>query len=420
MWKKWKDIIIGYRNLGLDLSSERKDLGLMKILIVTPFFPYSGVTHAGGKFVYEILMGLSSRHDIYLLSRIEPHEIKFVKGMEAFCKDIKLYTFKTPADSNPFKTLLITISYLYLAIKANQIICKGDFDIVQVEHTETGLLVKRIKDRIMILDAHDVITKPAQRRYLSSKRLLQRFIYWLKWQVTKRMEMYIAGKFNMIFTRSQIDKDILLRFHPNLNVCIIPHTVKICEPLPDIPREENIILFAGAMQRDVNQDAAIFFYKNVFPFVRHEIQDIKFYIAGNNPPENIRSLAANDPNVIVTGYVESLTPYYQRATVFVSPILIGGGIIAKNLNAMANGLPVVTTSIGNEGIKAVPDREIIIADTPKEFAEKVIMLMNDRELRAKISEAGKRFVGERFNLNQVIDRIDRIWGSDFKLGNLWC
>lgn len=385
----------------------------MKALIITPFFPHAAVHHAGGKCVYEIIKELSGRHDIYLFSRIEPHELKFVNEMKAFCKDIKLYTFKTPHKSNPLKTLFIVISYLVLAIKANGIIRTEGFNIVQVEHTETGLLIRKIKDTLMILDAHDAISKPAERRFRSSKGYFRRLIGWLKWQIIKEVEICITRKFDIIFTKSQVDKDVLLNLTPHLKIHVIPHLLEICEYPSALAREEDIILFAGAMHRDVNQDAVIYFYKNVLPLVRQEMPDIKFYVAGNHPPENIKELAVKDRNVMVTGYVESLTPYYQKATLFVSPILIGGGIIAKNVEAMAHGLPVVTTSIGNEGIEAVPGRDLFIGDTPDEFSKKITLLLKDKDMRTKIGEAGKRFVIERFNLEQMIEKIDMVWRQPF-------
>lgn len=384
----------------------------MKILIITPFFPYAIVAHASGKFIYEIIKGLSKKYDIHLFSRIEPYEMRFVKEMEAFCKNIILYKFKTPKDSNPFRSFLIILSYLIFAIKANRIIQNGNFDLVHVEHTQTGILLRKFKNTTMILLAHDVITKPAERRYSFSRGTFKRAIGWLKWQITQIIEVYISKKYDIILTLSQVDKDILLRLVPDIKISVMPFPFEVCDYQYNVERAEDITLFVGAINRDVNQEAVIYFYKEVFPFIRKEVPDVKFYIVGNNPPENIRSLAANDPNVIVTGYVESLTPYYQRATVFVSPILIGGGIIAKNLNAMANGLPVVTTSIGNEGIEAIPDREILIADTPEEFAKKVIILLNDKDIRSKIGKAGKRFVKEKFDLKQVIDKIDRVWESN--------
>lgn len=385
----------------------------MKVLIITPFFPHAAVHHAGGKCVYEIIKELSRRHDIYLFSRIEPHELIFVNEMKAFCKDIKLYTFKTPHKSNPLRTFLVIASYFVLAIKANGIIRTRNFDIVQVEHTETGLLIRKIKDILMILDAHDAISKPAERRFKAAEGRFQQLIGWLKWRVIRKVETYIVKKFDIIFTKSQSDKNILLNIDPDLKIDIIPHPVEICTSLPHITREENIILFAGAMHRGVNQDAVIYFYKNALPLVRQEMPDIKFYVVGNNPPEDIKKLAVKDKNVIVTGYVESLMPYYQKATLFVSPILIGGGIIAKNVEAMAHGLPVVTTSIGNEGIEAIPEQDLFIADTPDEFSEKVILLLKDKDMRTKIGEAGKRFVIKRFNLKQIIEKIDMVWRQPF-------
>jgi glycosyltransferase involved in cell wall biosynthesis len=357
--------------------------------------PYSTVRHAGGKTVYEIIKKLSESHEIHIFSRVESDE--------------KLYEFKTPRDSNPLKSILIIVSYIILSLKANRIVNKEYFDIVQVEHTETGLFFKKRKDIVMILDAHDVLSKPAMRRYLSAKWGLQRLMGWLKWIFVKKIEKYITRKFDLTFTRSQIDKEILLNFNPHLKIKVIPHPVEPWEPVSDFKNDENMILYIGAMNRDLNQDAVLYFHRSVFPLVKMEIPDVKFYIVGNSPSEKIKELAMNDQDVVVTGFVESLVPYYQRATIFVSPILIGGGIIAKNIEAMACGLPLITTSIGNEGIEAVPERNILIADTPEDFREKVILLLKNKEMRRKIGDAGRAFVREKFNLKRIIDKIESSW-----------
>lgn len=381
----------------------------MKILIITPFFPHASVHHAGGKFVYELIKHLYRRHDIYLFSRIEPHEIKFVKEMEALCKSIKPYRFKTPHDANPFKTLLITMSYLHLAVKANRIIRKENFDIVQVEYVETGLLIKRFKNTMMILDAHDVISKPAKRRYLSSRGYLQKASGWLKLQVIKRMEIYIAKKFDIIFTRSQIDKDILLNLDSNLKISVVPHLVEISKQPSNITREENVILFAGAMHRDVNIEAALFLDEKVLPMVQKEVKDVKLYIVGNNPPQRLKELAERDSRVEVTGFVQSILPYYQSATVFVTPLFVGGGIIAKNIEAMACSLPVVTTAIGNEGIGAVHGRDLLIAETPTEFAQAILYLLKNPEKREEIGKNGRKYVEKHFNIESVLGKIEEIY-----------
>jgi len=123
---------------------------------------------------------------------------------------------------------------------------------------------------------------------------------------------------------------------------------------------------------------------------------VKFRIVGSRPLPEVRALADRDPNTVVTGFVDEIEPAYKTATVFVAPLLTGGGIIVKILDALASGTPVVTTSIGNEGIGATPDECLLIADTPKDFAAKVVRLLHDGLLRERIGEAGQAFVAARF------------------------
>lgn len=178
----------------------------MEILIITPFFPYSKVCHAGGKFTYEIIKSLSQRHEIHLLSRIEPGQVVFANEMKKFCTHIELFPFKTPERTNIVSILRIIASYLSLGLKANRFIKSGDFDLVQIEHVETGLLIKKAKDIPTVLVAHDVITKPASRRYMASKGILKKAFNYLRWKVTTKVEKYITGKFDKIFTLSKQDK----------------------------------------------------------------------------------------------------------------------------------------------------------------------------------------------------------------------
>ena len=133
---------------------------------------------------------------------------------------------------------------------------------------------------------------------------------------------------------------------------------------------------------------------------------MRFYVVGNEPPGEITNLALQDPNVNVTGYVERVESYYLKASVFVSPIVIGGGIIAKNLDAMAAGLPVVTTTLGNEGIRAMPGKEILVVDDPREFTQCVVSLLSDESLRAEIGRNGQEFVRRHFSLDSILNKIE--------------
>lgn len=299
--------------------------------------------------------------------------------MKKFCAHIELFPFKTPETANIVSILRIIVSYLSLGLKANRLIKSEAFDIIQIEHVETGLLIKKARDIPTVLVAHDVITKPAKRRYVASKGIPDKVVNYFKYKVAIKIEKYITGKFDKIFTLSEQDKKILLKMNKDLSIRVVPYPVTDTIPALECKREPNTLLFAGAMHRDVNIESVLYFYEKIWPVIRREMPDTRFYISGNKPDQRVKALAKKDKDVVVTGFVEKLEPYYLRASVFVSPLFIGGGIIAKNLQAMALGLPVVTTSIGNEGIEAAPDREILIADDPNTFAEKVLLLLRDSQ-----------------------------------------
>jgi len=383
----------------------------MKVLIISPFFPFSKVCHAGGQFTYEIIKALSQRYEIHLLSRIEPHQVVFIDDMKEFCSHIEILPFETPKKKNIRSMISITASYLCLGLRANKLVKTKKFDLVQVEHVETALLVKNNRKLPMILDAHDVITKPARRRYLASKGILRKALDYLGWRLSARVEKYITRKFDLIFTRSRQDKEILLKGNRNLTIDVVPHPIYDNRPALGHKREPKTLLFAGAMHRDVNVESVLYFYKKILPHIRKKIPDAKFYIVGNSPNERVKKLSAEDKNVVVTGFVENLENYYLKASVFVSPLFIGGGIIVKNLQAMASGLPVVTTSIGNEGIEAVPDRDIFVADDPGIFVEKVLLLLQDPSKWQDISDNGRLFVLKNFSLQSVVKKIEQSYKS---------
>jgi glycosyltransferase involved in cell wall biosynthesis len=366
--------------------------------------------HAGGRFVYEMLKELSGRHEIDLVTRLEKKELPYLEDLKPFCREIYPYTYESVNKRSLLDITKLVLNYIGFSLYANKLVRKGYFDIVQVEWVESALMIRK-GSTPMILDAHDVITKPTMRRYLLSTNLFQKIINYITFRILERMELYIARKFDRIFTRSKTDRDILIGLDKRLNIDIVPHPVISDNAgwLSNQPREPNTILFSGAMHRQVNIQAVLYFYKEILPFIRKEIPGVKFYIVGNNPPDEIKRLAQNDENVVVTGFVDDLEPYYLKASVFVSPMLIGGGIIAKNIDAMFYGLPVVTTSVGNEGIEAVPEEDVLVADTPQEFAKKVIKALKDRQLWKQLSFNGNKFVKEGFSQEKIQGIIEKAY-----------
>ena len=152
----------------------------------------------------------------------------------------------------------------------------------------------------------------------------------------------------------------------------------------------------------------MYFYHQVFPYIKQAHPNVTFYVVGNYPPTKLKRLESNR-DIVVTGHVPETRPYFAQSAVFVSPLRGGSGIQVKNLEALAMGLPVVTTSVGAAGIEAEIGRDLIIADEPKEFASKVIQLLDDPKLRREIGQNGRRLVEEKYNWPDVVNRFDRIY-----------
>jgi len=144
-------------------------------------------------------------------------------------------------------------------------------------------------------------------------------------------------------------------------------------------------------------------------FALVEVPDAEFWVAGGGAPPFLVSQLSGDPRVKVTGYVTDLEWLYKSAAVFVAPILTGGGIIVKILDAMAAGVPVVTTTYGNEGIRGVPGEDLLIADRSEEFARGVISLLKDDVRRKMLGESARRLEEERSSTPGLIDTIEGVY-----------
>ena len=382
----------------------------MKILFVSLFLPQEKAYHAGGRYVYELLRRLSARHEIHLATRLEQGEYPSLEQLAPYCAQIHPFSYPQVEKRNLAGAARLVANYLAFSRFANRLIREGDYDLVQVEWVETAILITRGRTP-MVLDAHDVITKPAERSYLRS-RGPQRLLQWAKFHLVRTLERAIISRFDRIFTLSEFDRRYLLALSPAAPVVTVPIPAGLdLKPTsyPRVPRR--LLFFASYKYRPQNVEAALWFHGQVLPLVRREFPDAQFVIAGYGPPEPLLRLAQDDPGTRVTGFVDDTDELYKSAAVFVAPILTGGGIIVKVLDALAAGTPVVTTSFGNEGILARPGEELLIADTPNEFADAVIALLRDPARAERIAANGSAFVARNFSLEAVLDKIERTYNQ---------
>jgi len=378
----------------------------MKILFVSPFLPYPGVPHAGGKLIHYFLSVLVRSHTVVLLSRIFPGEERHLGYLSEMLGRVETVPAEGPIRAGSLVSLLRTVaSYRNLCRRARILLRSERFDLCQVEYTETGVFFPGNAGVPAILSCHDVIAKPAYRRYAGSHGI-SRLSTWVGWHVAVAAERRAVRKFRRIFTLSDEDREWAGRLYPEGVFHALRYPAGIdFKGIPRSPQERRV-LFVGALNRPQNRDGLRFFLRDVWPSVRGNFPDAEFHIVGGGMDESLREEIAAVPGVNPVGGVPEVEPYYASAAVFVAPILTGGGIIVKVLDALAAGVPTVTTRYGNEGIRASDGKEILVADSPKDFAAAVISLFGDDAARNAMGEAGRRFVSANYSEKGFGETVD--------------
>ncbi|MEM3896273.1 MAG: glycosyltransferase [Archaeoglobaceae archaeon] len=215
-------------------------------------------------------------------------------------------------------------------------------------------------------------------------------------------ELQLARLSDLTLVVSEKEAEILLKEDPSINVYVLSNIHEIKEPTKGFSEREGI-MFLGGFNHLPNVDGVKWFVKEIFPEIKKHLPDVRFYVVGSDPPKEITSL--KNPDIIVTGYVKDLEPYLENSRVFVAPLRYGAGVKGKINMAMSHGLPVVTTSIGAEGMHLIDGENALIADNPKDFAEKVVELYTDEELWKKLSKNSIEHTKKYFSYERAKERI---------------
>lgn len=225
---------------------------------------------------------------------------------------------------------------------------------------------------------------------------------------TKARELQMCKRSDLVLTASEPDKEALLKEEPKLNVGVIPLIYDFV-PVTNSFSDRYHLLFVGSFDNPANVDAVLYFSREVFPLIRQRIPTIQFYIVGHNPPEEIKALAG--PAIVVMGHVPDSHLWANvmgTCRVSVAPLRYGAGMKTKICEAMAWGVPIVTTSIGAEGMGLTHGEQVLIADTKDSFAEAVVRLHTDEALWNKLVINGKRHVKHYFGSDAVAKKLKRI------------
>lgn len=393
------------------------------ILIVSPFLPWPA-DFGGAQRVYHLAAGLTEHADVTIIAPISADQFDDARQLgqqfdltlvpagqtarQAAGPAKRIQQLRAIATGQPSIARSYPIQAVHDAIQRNLRI--KPIDLIQVEFPQMMLALPAHRPPV-VLDAHNIehllIRRVAQTTPSTSQEIFNR----LDWRPLRRLEHRAWRTADLTIATSHTDAKIIEQI-TQTPTPTIPNGVDLQrfaghrgsgtgnrEPDPDIPD----VLFVAAMRHQPNADGAIWLARSVFPLVQRQIPNARLTLAGVDPPPAVRALSS--PAIEVTGRVDDVLPYLQRSSAVAVPLFAGSGTRLKILEAMAAGRPVVSTSIGAEGIEAPPGEAILIADDPEIFAQSLIELITNRESAARIATAARAFVEAQHGWPSIVDRL---------------
>jgi polysaccharide biosynthesis protein PslH len=291
-----------------------------------------------------------------------------------------------------------------------------EFDAVQVEsiHLMTYLDVIRAASHrsLVVCDWHNIESELMRRYSEREPNILKRAYAGKTARLMSEFERRAMHEFDAHVTVSQRDAGRLRDLNAAARVFVVENgvetahysEVRMAAPTAgshaNAHDKRNRIIFVGSMDYHANVDGAVGFARDVWPGLHARYSELIFTIVGRDPTAEVRALATA-PGVEVTGTIDDVRPFYREALAAVVPLKVGGGSRLKILEAMAAGVPVVSTALGAEGLEVQDDADILIADSNQRLAEGILTLIESKELRQRLSAAGRALVSEHYDWSRL-------------------
>ena len=389
----------------------KTDLLNLRVLQFAPRVPWPPDTGAKLRN-YHLARVLSEKFRMTLLAFAEPERdasaLKNVyERIVAVNRDAG-YSFgkvlRGAIGSTPLPLLNYTTNEMKQALAA--LLSEQQFDLVQVEsiHLMNYLPTIRAarKRPLVICDWHNVESE-LMRQYSESEGNFARRAYARRTaRLMNEAEQEALREFDAHIVVSEEDAERLHRMNSTARVFVIENGVDPAYygDTQDASNTKNRIIFVGSMDYHANIDAAVNFARNVWPILHDKKPELTFTIVGRDPASAVRELSSI-AGLEVTGSVEDVRPFYHEAIAAVVPLRVGGGSRLKILEAMAAGAPVVSTTIGAEGLKVGDGENILLADNDQDLVDKIVIVIDDENLRTRIVAAARALIAERYDWSKL-------------------
>ena len=393
--------------------------GRPRVLVVFPFRIYPP-THGGAVRIFNLLKSLRQSADVYLLVLSDAVEDAAQRaGLEAVCEKVFFHPWQRrhwpdrwhllPKGAQLFNQPL-------LAERIESLVEAHGIDIVQFDYSELGVLKRTYRRARSSLVEHDIAFRSAARRRKTG--IYRRYADadadafgggFYDWMRLLRHEVLSCREVALVQTMSLDDSLFLQRYLPRSTPppIVVPNGVAVddFEASTDSTKRQGV-LFVGSFPHLPNRDALEFFLERIWPLIRERRPDERLTIVGSAPSKDILALDA-DPAIDVVGEVADIRPEYWRHRVLVVPLRAGSGTRLKILEGFAAGIPVVTTSIGAEGIRADGDPPFLVHDDPEAFAASVCNVLDDESIMHELQHRGRQVAVEYYSWVKVGEDLAR-------------
>jgi glycosyltransferase involved in cell wall biosynthesis len=394
----------------------------MRILSVAPYVPYERVPHAGGLYLLRHLQALSREHEVTLLA---PESDEWNAHRDRVPEWLDLVVAPLQQDRRTFRRRLLDAAYRrsmasppgpspesLRAIRREGLVARAaQADLVELHWPEYARLAGElraagVRTPVCIVE-HDVDLEAAARRLRQHAVGYRRWSGLLTAPLLRRWERNGLLTADLVLVFKREDEQLLRRLGVSTEVMVIDPWLD--PPLPAEPATPPQVLFAGAMWRRENSDGAAWLLREVWPTVLQQVPDAELVVAGAGPSDEVTALAAAAHGVQVTGEVPDLLPYYARASMFVAPMFVGGGLKFKVAQAMLCGLPAVVTENAGEGIvgRAPAAALWAVTDDPQRTAEALVAGLREPDAARRTGEAAAAWAKEQWSFARSLDQLSR-------------
>lgn len=408
----------------------------MHILALTQVLPYPLDT--GSKVrAYYVLRHLARQHEVTLVAFVRPTDTQAaIDHISTFCAAVHTVAIPRSAVRNAFylaqslvtgHAFMVTRNWIgAMVAKVEEVARSARFDVIHADQLAMAPYALLAKQRmsgpppLLVLDQHDAVSLLPARLADHESNLLKRTLLHREARKMGAHEARMCRAFDRVVWVTRADYEAVRRHGESIGSSefddtVIPISIDVSGS-PLVTRRETLpprLLFLGGLHYPPNAEGILWFAQQVLPRVLAQMPECKLSIIGKDPPQPVQELARALPaaSVEITGYVRELTPYLQRTSVFLVPLLAGSGMRVKILDAWNWGLPVVSTSLGAEGLAARDGENLLLADTPEAFAEAVLRVLRDPDLSRRLIAGGRHTVETTYNWRIAYRAWDQVYGD---------